>query len=59
MPFSFFCSQTSCSVSVFFFTGLLPFSLAALLFNLTEIAPSSLQFNHFKCEAMCKALQDE
>ena len=28
------------------FTGLLPFSLAALLFNLTEIAPSSLQFNH-------------
>ena len=27
------------------FTGLLPFSVALLLYNLTKIAPSSLQFN--------------
>ena len=34
------------AVLLFSFTGLLPFSLVALLFNLTEITPSSLRSLH-------------
>ena len=48
--FSFIPLLFSCSVSLVF-----------CLFRWRHcflIAPSSLQFNHFKCEAMCKAMQD-